>query len=261
MENFGIFAWFNDSVDRLYSYQLVKQHGFASTAIDLGKDIDNLRKATEACQQIRDCGLDIAYVHVPFSNSNKLWSASESDRNLVKAEYCVALSFCKKNDIPLAVMHACNGTNPPDANSAGIYLIYDILCYAEECGVIMALENTRHTYYLDFIFDKLQSPYLKFCYDSSHDFLWNEEPGAVLKRWGNLLAITHFADNKGAFDDHLLPGDGQGVWPEVFKNFPQTLYKDDVFLEVIPSRAEAADPKKYLTQAYKKAAWVAENLK
>lgn len=261
MNNSGIFAWFPGSTDRAALYRHEKQAGFASTALDFGKDIGNRPQAAAACGQIRDCGLRIAYAHAPFGNANLLWSPTESARNLIKSEYCATLSFCRQQAIPAAVMHVSAGPEVPECNSAGIYLLHDIMRYAEECGVVMALENTRHSHYLDFIFDKLQSPYLKFCYDSSHDFLWNKEPGAILKRWGHLLAVTHLSDNRGHADDHLLPGDGRGAWKPVFRNFPQALYREDIFLEVIPTRAEAADPEKYLAQAYEKAAWVAENLK
>jgi sugar phosphate isomerase/epimerase len=262
MSNFGIFVWFAGSFDRQHLYQLIKQNLFSATAIDLGKDIDNRKTAADTCRLIRDCGLQVAYVHAPFANANLLWSHTESARSLIKAEYCATLSFCQKQNIPVAVMHVSTGREVPACNSAGLYLLYDILCYAEECGVAMALENTRYGHYLDFIFGKLQSPYLKFCYDSSHDFLWGEKPGALLGRWGHLLAATHLADNRGTFDDHLLPGDGKGSWNAVFENFPQALYnKEDIFLEVIPTRSEAADPEKYLSQAYAKATWVAENLK
>jgi sugar phosphate isomerase/epimerase len=83
----------------------------------------------------------------------------------------------------------------------------------------------------------------------------------ILDKWGHLLATTHLSDNDGVFDNHFLPGQGKGAWPEVFKNFPQALYKEDIFLEVIPTPSEAADPKQYLAQAYEKATWVAENIK
>jgi sugar phosphate isomerase/epimerase len=153
---------------------------------------------------VRSEGLSIEYVHAPEKDCNNLWSPSEGEREAVVTEYVSCIDFCRRNKIPLVVLHISRskGKKPPSRSRYGLRAIEHLLRHAEDSNIIMAIENTQRPDYLDYIFSNLQSPCLGLCYDSSHDFLYSPEPGLLLRDWGHLLSATHLSDNDGLQDRH-----------------------------------------------------------
>ena len=90
--------------------------------------------------------------------------------------------------------------------------------------MVVAVENVRSRPHLDLVFAEIESEHLAFCYDSSHDRLWNADPTWLLRWLGNRLAVTHFSDNDGCEDRHWLPGTGAVDWQKVAAAFPHETY-------------------------------------
>jgi sugar phosphate isomerase/epimerase len=154
------------------------------------------------------------------------------------------------------VMHLSAGNTPPPPNQNGLQLIRDLVRQAENLGVTIALENAEDygNHYLEFVFSNIRSPNLGFCYDSSHDFIAREFRGRALEKWGSLLAATHFSDNHGINDDHLLPGRGSIDWHAVTHRFPKSSYKGTLMLEVDgPEANKGFTAEGFLNAAYLKA--------
>ncbi|MCK5679712.1 sugar phosphate isomerase/epimerase [bacterium] len=81
----------------------------------------------------------------------------------------------------------------------------------EELGSAIAVENIFETTPggLRMLFDEIASPAFGGCFDVGH---WNLFAKMDLSEWLGLLKnhiiAFHLHDNRGRFDDHLVPGDG-----------------------------------------------------
>jgi sugar phosphate isomerase/epimerase len=146
------------------------------------------------------------------------------------------LDDCARHEIPKMVMHLSQGPSPPGPNEQGFAVVNQIVKTAEEKNVILAVENIRSAEHLDFVFSRIDSPNLAFCYDSSHDFLWSRQPCELLNKWAGRLVTTHLSDNDGQEDRHWLPGTGIVDWQKVGSGFPIGTYTGPLMLEILPEQ-------------------------
>ena len=113
---------------------------------------------------------------------------------------------------------------------------------AEKLGLVIALENlflpSSTAAHLKRIMDKARHANLGFCYDSGHALIVEQMPGKTPEMIAGWIACgwedgvvdfqtdqldimlpdvvtTHFHDNHGAGDEHLLPGDGVADWAHI----------------------------------------------
>ena len=128
-----------------------------------------------------------------------------------------------------------------------------LLPVAEKLGITIALENlflpsTTATHLMK-ILQKAKHPNLGLCYDSGHALIIENQPNKksesiaewIACGWPNEtvtfqadqldimlneVVTTHFHDNNGTNDQHLLPGDGIANWEAItnrIKNAPRLL--------------------------------------
>jgi sugar phosphate isomerase/epimerase len=253
MLQLGISSWFGYELPLEKRLDLIKQAGFSATCLWMGIEEPLVRegKADLMPEWARERGLFLDNVHASFRQCNHLWSESAEDRKKVRQEYETSLLFCQKHGIPNVVMHVSQSLSPPPPIQSGIQVICGLVSQAEDTGVTIALENTLRPDYLDFIFSRVQSPNLGFCYDSSHDFLEGQSKGAILKKWGSLLKATHISDARGKSDDHLPIGEGTIDWKSLLDSFPDN-YQGTFLLEV-EKHAASVTPEQFLKSAWEKA--------
>jgi len=254
----GMFSWFGIEMPLVGRLQLIKNVGFTSTSLWFGKEEALVREGHEHLmpEMVRDCGLYLENIHVPFRGCNRIWSDDASIREKVTEEYMSYILFCSRHDIPFMVMHIGRSGDVPGLNDFGLDVVRKITGYAEESGVTIAIENTRKLYQLDYIFSNIESHALGFCYDSSHDFTCSAAPATLLKKWGHLLAVTHFSDNDGLSDKHWLLGEGVINWEALKANFPVNTYSGILTLEVVPKIKEQKSAQHFVGIAFKKAMWL-----
>ncbi|MFC1900256.1 sugar phosphate isomerase/epimerase family protein [Chloroflexota bacterium] len=250
----GMSAWFGFSLPLEERLKLIKQAGFDTTCLWFGVEEDTVRdgESDRMPALVRNTGLLLDNIHATFLNHHLIWSAPLDDEVLrIREELKATLAFCTRHDVPLMVAHLTTKycTSPP--NEKGLEIVYDLVTQAEKLGVTIALENTRRPEYLEYIFSNIQSLNLRFCYDSSHDFLPDHSRGELLSRWGHLLVTTHISDNKGLDDDHLLPGRGTIDWQAIEKNFPKNIYRGAILLETDgPEAGKGLTPEEFLQTGY-----------
>ncbi len=254
----GIFSWFGFKLPLTERLKLIKETGFVSTSVWLGEEEELVKNGKEDSipELVRSCGLFLENIHAPFNNCNKLWSDDSSIRSDIKNEYDSCISFCARHGIPIVVVHISRGSDAPEINSYGIDVLREIVKHAENSNVIVAMENTGKPYYLDHIYSSIESPYLGFCYDSSHDFLGASEPGEILSKRGHLLVATHLSDNDGVTDKHWIPKEGIIDWGIIGDSFPKDAYTGLFTLEVLPQAGREGQAGPFLEKAFQSILWV-----
>lgn len=246
----GIFSWFGWRLHISQRAKLIKDAGFDTTCLWWAEDerantgsLDDLPKI------VRDNGLEIDNIHVPFAEAHLLSSENQAEREGMIDLHKTWIEDCAKHSIPKLIFHVCPADENPFApKSILLDSIAEILKFAEAAKIILVAENTRRSDYIDFVFERIDSEYLRFCYDSGHDFIWSDEPIAVLKKWGHKLIMTHLHDNKSGDDDHMIPFTGKIDWQKVVAAWPKD-YKGPLMLEVV-GKPDTQSPEDFLKKAF-----------
>lgn len=161
----------------------------------------------------RKLGLEIENLHAPFDHPDDLWCDGLNGDDFLDA-LIACVNDCKAHDIPTTVIHVTDFSEPPEFSMLGLDRIKKLVETAENKEVNLALENTRSLEHLDFVFEKIESARLGFCYDSGHENCYHPDADC-LSRYGDKLFAIHLDDNLGDDDTHLLPYDGTVNWSSI----------------------------------------------
>lgn len=253
----GIFSWFGFVIPLPERLKMIKEAGFDATSVWW----EDEKEPFAICKQdmprmVKEAGLLLENIHVPYNNSNDLWSENTDARESIVRKHIEWLNDCSRFNIPLMVMHIMEGEEPPAPNKYGIESMSHLVKAAEELGVKIAIENTLRDDSVLFLLSEIKSSHMGFCYDSSHASLRKHRNDLLLKDYGGRLFATHLSDNDGIFDRHWLPGNGEICWDEMAASFPKD-YKGFFTLETVPTEEEKKlGPEKFLAKAFKKIVWV-----
>jgi sugar phosphate isomerase/epimerase len=105
-------------------------------------------------------------------------------------------------------------------NAAG--MLDDVSKRRRQQGVALALENmlphlfSGHVRDLLWILGALETTKVGVCLDTGHAHLAGDLRTVAHKLLGHLWMV-HASDNRGSYDDHLPPGDGQINWERFLK--------------------------------------------
>lgn len=260
LKRFGIFSWFGYRLHITQRAELIKKAGFTITSLWWGdEEKENTGSLHDLPAIVRDAGLIIDYVHAPFDNSNLLWSADNDVREKRLKVHLKWLEDCARHKIGKMVIHLTDGLEAPRPNSHGLETIKKIVAAAETMNVVVVIENIRHREHLDFVFTEIDSVNLALCYDSSHDFLWNDKPTEILSKWGSRLTTTHLCDNDGKEDRQWAIGQGVLDWKKISRALTQQKYTGPLVLEPLP-KDRTQDPESFLKKSYDDLAAFADDL-
>ena len=230
----GIYSWFGVMLPMEDRLRKIKKAGFDSTMLWWGDkvafwefDKEDLVKKTD------EIGLVIENIHLPYNDINNLWEKSISSRKLVD-DYKGWIRDCRDFNIGGAVIHLEHENFLVDRTDYGFKNLYEIIDYAECMGVDIAVENTCNTEILRKVLNCFDSKHLKFCYDSSHDWVVCENPGELILEFGNRLKYLHLSDNDMEKDRHWIPGTGKVDWNIVAENFSKIGFEGNISFEVCP---------------------------
>lgn len=246
----GIFSWFGWRIHISQRAQLIKEAGFDATCLWWAdEEKANTGSLDDLPKIVRDSGLEIDNIHVPFKETYLLSSENISERKKLIELHKQWIDDCARHNIPKLVFHTCpDVSSPPEPNKLLVSSVEEILKHAEAAKVILAVENIRRNDYVDIVLEKFDSDYLKFCYDSGHDFIWSGRPTDILKKWGHKLVTTHLHDNLGSDDDHLLPFTGKIDWKKIVLSWPKD-YKGVLMLESLGDEKKQS-AKSFLSAAF-----------
>ena len=171
----------------------------------------------------RECGLDLQYLHAPFSKAAAMWGADEEKAAVAVAEVAIPLEDAARMEIPYLVVHTWIGFDYTFGETKyGFERYGKLVDRAAALGVKIAFENTEGDEYLFALMEHFAgNETVGFCWDSGHELCYNHSRD-LLADFGDRLMVTHLNDNLGIsrFDGntfwtddlHLLPYDGISDW-------------------------------------------------
>jgi len=253
MNDIAIYEWFGVVMPMAEKYKLIKQAGFDAVMMWWGSDELQYDDYLYNPELARKTGLFIENIHTPFERVNNLWLDNQDGENYI-ASLLRYVNDCAEREIPAMIVHVTNGFNPPPVCELGLERLKILTELAEKKNVVVALENLRRGDYLNSIFEKIDSPMLRFCFDSGHANCYDKNED-YLELYGDKLAAMHLHDNDGKTDLHLAPFEGTVDWPPLMKKLSATRYSGALSLEVFCGDGElpTKDPEELLRIAYSRA--------
>ena len=251
--------------------KLLKQIGFDAVSPVWNEELETTVTAA------REAGLAVQSVHAPFGLAAAMWDTNAVEGNEAKTELLRTLDDCRRLQIPVMVAHVWIGFDYTFGDTArGFRRWDDVVRFAAECGVQIALENTEGEEYLFALMDHFaDNDTVGFCWDSGHEMCCNHAQD-LLARFGDRLRMTHLNDNLGIsrFDGktfwtddlHLLPYDGIADWADNIARLRRSAAQEYLNFELTtqskPNRHEndvygAMELAVYFTEAYKRACRIA----
>ena len=124
-----------------------------------------------------------------------------------------------------------------------IELFDTLLPVAADCGVTICAENQPFTAIeistvagVKDLVRTINSPYLKVCFDTGHANVFHDDIAKDVRLLGEDLACLHVHDNKGNWDQHLIPYQGNIKWGDFLSALKEIGYKNTFSLETFISR-------------------------
>lgn len=204
--------------------ELIKKNHFDGVFLYWREQLD------QVVEDIRKAGLTIETMHLPFDDCNDLW-LEEMTSPYLEVIYR-GIEDAHRLNIPTVIFHISSTANPPAVSEVGLARFKAILSKCEEYQINLALENLRRLDYLDFIFDRCSSPFLKFCFDSGHaNAFTNNIDAFPWEKYQKHLICLHLHDNNGLRDQHLPPFKGNINWELLMKNLHNCHYQGPLTVE------------------------------
>ena len=246
-----IFDWFGYEVPYEKRYRLIKEAGFDGVLLYWSDEFNNT-DYKHCPEMARDAGLFVENIHTSFDNINDLWLDNLSGDEIV--DYLLqCVDDCHEYEIPTMIVHLTSGDNPPHANELCVKRINRIIERAEQKCVNVALENLRKPEYLGFVFDRITSSRLGFCFDSGHQNCRSKNID-LLSMYGEKLMAVHLHDNDESSDQHRMPFDGNIDWNTVMKKLSDIHYNGYTALEIMNAGYENIEkPSEFLSIAFDRA--------
>ena len=213
---------------------LIKEVGFHAVCLNFERDME--RTETPWPNQVELCrkyGLPVQAAHLTGTGMTKIWDDG-SDAETITERTVREVVEMKACGVDVGVVHVTWGHDLPSPPSANALRRFErIASAAEQCGAVVALENSVSADHLRYALDNIASPHLGFCYDSGHENAFT--PGEnYLERYGDRLAAMHLHGNDGLHDNHFPPfHDGDTIdWGKKVAQLKNTaLFREYVILE------------------------------
>ncbi len=207
-------------------------------------DFHDHEKIKEAGNLIRETGLRAMSFHAPFHESIDISSWDESIRGHSIDELRLACDAAKSLNAKYIVLHPGpekERTMSPHEWYPKMRLTADSLNavanHCTELNLTLLLENMLphlmfgHIADLMYLLGAVESMNVGTCLDTGHAFLSGDLPRVANKLSGHLNMI-HANDNRGKWDDHLPPGDGDIAWKPLIQQLIRENFVGSFVLEL-----------------------------
>lgn len=214
---FGTYTFRHEDLSLEERLAAIRAVGFDFVALDSTE----LANGIPLCEKL---GIPIENVHLNSRSTSKMWL--EDDEGITD-RYCQEITFCAANGVGVGIAHVTYGSQILPPNEEGLRRFERLAEAAERHRFTLCFENTRASEHLDAVMERLQSPYIRYCYDSGHEIgMATDTPyfDRYLKQYGDRLGALHLHDSIPGFDLHVAPFDGALDWERVAAALKETAY-------------------------------------
>lgn len=219
----------NQLVNPFQTIDAIEESGFRNVFIQW-YDKDFEVSQLEQYNYVKSKGLNIIFAHLGYKDLNNIWLDNEIGVSLVN-KYLRNIDEIYSLGINMVVMHLANGYDAPRFNKLGLSRFKKICDYALEKNIKVAFENTKIPGYQEYILDNIDNSNVGICFDSGH-YHCHFKDNYDFKRFYDKIICIHIHDNHGEFDEHLLPGDGNINFDQVFNGLKIANYNSYLTLEL-----------------------------
>ena len=181
-------------------------------------------------------GMDFEFIHAPFKGINAMWLEGEDYKSIFN-RIKLTIDHASAQGVPMVIMHLSSGWNPPEISELGFSRFDQLIAYAAQKGVKIAIENLRNKENVLAAMDRYKdNPSVGYCYDAGHEHCYT--PGVDwIRIFGDRLLCTHIHDNNGFAgeldnDTHYLPFDGTVDYADMIRRLDEVGYSGTLTLEV-----------------------------
>ncbi|UUZ85264.1 sugar phosphate isomerase/epimerase [Paenibacillus sp. P26] len=215
--------------------------------MDLPHDPETRAYCDRTVHAIRESGIDIWSVHIPYRTPWDISVLDPGEREAVLERVSGILAMAEEWEVRHAVLHPSYEPVATEERERRLALCADsLLCLAPEAesrGVRLAVECLPRTC-LGNSAEEIEAlvsvhPDLGVCCDVNH--LFKESPEAFIRRLGSRIITTHISDHDGSDEKHWMPGEGVLRWREIIGAFAETGYTGPFLYEV-----RSPDPKRIM---------------
>lgn len=222
----GISFFYGYKSDKNIRAKKIKEFGFDSVITSQDSRFDDQNGTIDQQEQtFNNLGLEISSLHNQYVTNElpNFWhqnAIGDSVENKIKTDIYTAEKF----KIKCVVVHMLG-----QYSEVGEMRLKRLLETCEKTGVFLAVENINDQNLFLKIFENINHPYLKFCYDSGHNNCFDPDFD-YLKNFGEKLICLHLHDNDGLGDDHTLNRFGTINWDKIAKELAE-INLDNVSLD------------------------------
>ncbi len=196
-----------------------------------------------AAELLRKLNLEPYSFHAPFAEHIEITALDPAQRRHSTQEILRAAESAAILGVRYFVIHpGPEKGGLPDhqrfermANAASV--LNEVSGRCREMGIALVLENmlphlfSGHVRDLLWLLGALETTDVGVCLDTGHAFLSGDIHRVAHKLSGHLWMV-HASDNRGQFDDHLPPGEGNVPWPRVLAQLSRIGFSGALILEI-----------------------------
>lgn len=247
----GISHYYGYDIDKEFRAKLIKEVGFDCVITNQdNKFYAQNGTIEEQVKFFKKYGLKISSLHNQYNAAElpNFWlDNSMGDRleDILKFD----IETASKYGIKCVVVHMKG-----EYNQVGEKRLLRVLDFCKKKNVALAVENIDEQKLFFDIFEKINHPFLKFCYDSGHNHCFDPEID-YLEKYGDKLICMHLHDNAGKRDEHTLNRFGTIDWEKIAKKLAK-LDTENLVLDyevLMCSHANEVTAEECLNETFKQA--------
>ncbi len=196
----GISFYFGYEKEPAERAKLIKDAGFDNVITNADKRFNSQNGSIRRQVKIfKKAGLGLSSLHMQYRADflHYFWEKGIMGEKL-KKRLIKDVNLASKYGFSCVVVHL-------DGNfsSLGKKRLLDVLKVCEKKNIPLAIENIHNQPLFVKVFEEIDSPYMKFCYDSGHNNVFDKDFDYLDRYAGKLIAL-HLHDNDGTADKHTL---------------------------------------------------------
>ena len=181
--------------------------------------------------QVKLCkekGFNIEFAHLGYQKINEIWTPNG---DYFVERYKKDILDCHNLNIDMVVMHASSKWECDGPNEIGLNRFKEIVKYAKNLNVKIALENTKIKGIIEYLIENINEDNLGICFDCGH-YHCNSKDDWDIKPFKDKVFCVHLHDNNGEEDQHLLPFDGNLDFKKIINMLNEVNYNGPITMEL-----------------------------